>query len=244
VRRDVLSENVDSIGCSSSSIIDGNEDVYIEALHGMEDLYQRNLLVQYQVNAGVDSNNNNQERSSNNDDDVDDVFADDHDNDDNNNDDDSDDNNERYLNDNGTDDIHASIINMTSSSMISSIDDNRKQVDEAVFLQSYIPTSLNDISNPQEEMLRLQTGQREHLYASTISSMLGASSHHVSTVGVDGTYNDRSNHKKNIGRDNDNSIEDGDDASDDEDSDDDDDDEEDVRYRKVPLPEHELLEMR
>jgi RIO kinase 1 len=50
---------------------------------------------------------------------------------------------------------------------------HRKEVDEAVFLQAYIPTSLNEIANPAAELRRLQEGQRESAYAKAVQSMLG-----------------------------------------------------------------------
>lgn len=46
-------------------------------------------------------------------------------------------------------------------------------IEEAVFLQSYIPTSLSDISNPQKEMNRLKGGDREPVYEAALSKMLG-----------------------------------------------------------------------
>jgi RIO kinase 1 len=49
---------------------------------------------------------------------------------------------------------------------------HRKDVDEAVFMQAYIPTSLNELGNPQEEMRRLQAGLRESVYASAVQNML------------------------------------------------------------------------
>jgi len=49
---------------------------------------------------------------------------------------------------------------------------HRKDVDEAVFLQSYIPTSLHEISNPAAELKRLQTGQREAAFANAVQNML------------------------------------------------------------------------
>lgn len=52
---------------------------------------------------------------------------------------------------------------------------NRAAIDEAVFLQSYIPTSLHEFSNPQAELKRLQNGQREQIYETAIKEMLGVS---------------------------------------------------------------------
>lgn len=67
---------------------------------------------------------------------------------------------------------------------------NRREVDEAVFLQSYIPTSLNEISNPAAEMKRLQAGQRESIFASAVQGMLGPSS--SDPVTPNAGYNDPS----------------------------------------------------
>lgn len=49
----------------------------------------------------------------------------------------------------------------------------KAKIDEAVFLQSYIPTSLHEFSNPHKEMTRLQAGQRETIYANAVNKMLG-----------------------------------------------------------------------
>ena len=252
VKRDVLSDgessNSNSSNSSSSCTIDGNEDIYIEALHRIEDLYQRNLLVQYKVNNNTAGDDSNNDKYDDNNDDNDNVDV-------------------RYPNNYETDNLSTAssiAISSTSSSTIM-IDNNRKQVDEAVFLQSYIPTSLNDISNPQDEMIRLQTGQRELLYASAISSMLGdasSSSHHHAVLSVEesgsvvvrkqSTVDQSNSSKYNNHRDSECDTEDDDekdddcddDSDDDDDNSDDDDEEEDGRYRKVPLPEHEIREMR
>jgi len=253
VKRDVLSDGESSSNCNSSSscTIDGNDDIYIEALHRIEDLYQRNLLVQYQVNNNTDGDDSNNDKYDDNNDHIDN-------------------NDVRYPNNYETDNLctASSIGILSTSSSTITIDNNRKQVDEAVFLQSYIPTSLNDISNPQDEMIRLQTGQRELLYASAISNMLGdasSSSHHHAVLSVEesgsvvvvrkqSTVDEANSSKCNNHRDSecdneddDEKDDDSDDHSDDDsdgDDDDDNDDEEDGRYRKVPLPEHEIREMR
>ena len=251
VKRDVLSDGESSSNCNSSSscTIDGNDDIYIEALHRIEDLYQRNLLVQYQVNNNTDGDDSNNDKYDDNNDHIDN-------------------NDVRYPNNYETDNLctASSIGILSTSSSTITIDNNRKQVDEAVFLQSYIPTSLNDISNPQDEMIRLQTGQRELLYASAISNMLGdasSSSHHHAVLSVEesgsvvvvrkqSTVDEANSSKCNNHRDSECDNEDDDekdddsddDSDDDDDDDDDDEEEEDGRYRKVPLPEHEIREMR
>lgn len=53
-------------------------------------------------------------------------------------------------------------------------DEGDDEVEEAVFMRSHIPTSLNEIMNPYSENHRLQTGQREKAYAKAIQSMLVA----------------------------------------------------------------------
>lgn len=46
-------------------------------------------------------------------------------------------------------------------------------IEEAVFLQSYIPTSLSDLNQPHLELARLQKGGREPIYAQAVQRMLG-----------------------------------------------------------------------
>jgi RIO kinase 1 len=49
----------------------------------------------------------------------------------------------------------------------------KAKIDEAVFLQSYIPTSLHEFGNPHKELSRLQAGQRETIYEDAVNKMLG-----------------------------------------------------------------------
>jgi RIO kinase 1 len=100
-------------------------------------------------------------------------------------------------------------------------------IEEAVFLQSYIPTSLSDISNPQKEMNRLKGGEREPVYEAAVRKMLGVN------VGPDS-----SNALKNSSSDNEVII------NNDSNSDDNENDEreyytsgEDTRYKRT-LPSH------
>lgn len=51
--------------------------------------------------------------------------------------------------------------------------DAQKEVEEAVFMQSYIPTSLAEFSNPVAEKVRLESGQREPVYEAAVRRMLG-----------------------------------------------------------------------
>jgi RIO kinase 1 len=53
-------------------------------------------------------------------------------------------------------------------------DTNESEIQEAVFLQSYIPSSLNEFSNPVNEKNKLEKGQREAAYTSAINQMLAA----------------------------------------------------------------------
>lgn len=50
--------------------------------------------------------------------------------------------------------------------------EQQREVEEAVFMRSFIPTRLDDIANPMQEMKRLQSGQRENVFSSAISTML------------------------------------------------------------------------
>lgn len=50
---------------------------------------------------------------------------------------------------------------------------NEQQVEEAVFMQTYIPTSLNEISNPYAEAERIAKGKREKAFADAVKSMIG-----------------------------------------------------------------------
>lgn len=50
---------------------------------------------------------------------------------------------------------------------------NESEIQEAVFLRSYIPSSLNEFSNPVMEKNKLDKGQREAAYTSAINQMLG-----------------------------------------------------------------------
>jgi RIO kinase 1 len=56
----------------------------------------------------------------------------------------------------------------------SNSDSNESEIQEAVFLQSYIPSSLNEFSNPATEKNKLEKGQREAAYTSAINQMLSA----------------------------------------------------------------------
>lgn len=117
---------------------------------------------------------------------------------------------------------------------------HKKDVDEAVFLQAYIPTSLHEIHNPAEEMRRLQSGKREPAYAAAVQNMLaplasaGPETNEVETS-KEGTASAEGSQK----------------GDDDEDSDSDEDgsdyyyssDESDGKYRRT-LPAHENAEKR
>jgi RIO kinase 1 len=51
--------------------------------------------------------------------------------------------------------------------------DEEKLIEEAVFLQSYIPTNLSELgANPHQEMNRLKSGQREPVYELAVRKML------------------------------------------------------------------------
>lgn len=65
---------------------------------------------------------------------------------------------------------------------------HKREVEEAVFMQSFIPTRLDEIANPYEEMRRLQAGGREKAYEAALLGMLSngkseASTEHVGDAG-------------------------------------------------------------
>eukprot|EP01034_Spumella_vulgaris_P032446 gene32446-40045_t len=51
--------------------------------------------------------------------------------------------------------------------------EQQNDLNEAVFLQSYIPTTLGEIANPYKEMDRINKGQREEVFENAIHTMLG-----------------------------------------------------------------------
>ena len=51
--------------------------------------------------------------------------------------------------------------------------ENKAFTEDSIFLQSYIPTSLNDLANPHAELKRLQAGGREKGYVDAVNRMLG-----------------------------------------------------------------------
>lgn len=51
-------------------------------------------------------------------------------------------------------------------------DENKADIDEAVFMQAYIPTSLSEIANPYAELQRIAQGGREKIYKEAIESMI------------------------------------------------------------------------
>jgi RIO kinase 1 len=122
-------------------------------------------------------------------------------------------------------------------------EENEEEVANAVFLQSYIPSSLSEINNPQAESAKLrQGGQREKIYEMAVQRMLGG----PETESADGDGDDVSRLPNAIEQmklqslqeavgdsDDDSGDEDGDEEEeedeDEEDDDDEDDDDEDER---------------
>lgn len=74
--------------------------------------------------------------------------------------------------------------------------EQQREVEEAVFMRSFIPTRLDDIANPMQEMKRLQSGQRENVFSSAISTMLAQTTigavgpAHLAARDDDGTFAD------------------------------------------------------
>lgn len=62
-------------------------------------------------------------------------------------------------------------------------EESKKEINEAVFMQTFIPTSLHEIANPQQEMQKIQAGKREPIFAAAIADMLAkSSSEHISSL--------------------------------------------------------------
>ena len=82
--------------------------------------------------------------------------------------------NELSLNESGRD-----VDGRTEQENEEEVEENRLLVEEAVFMQSYIPVSLHEISNPYAEADRLRAGQREPAYQAALHKMLGTTSQTV-----------------------------------------------------------------
>lgn len=69
--------------------------------------------------------------------------------------------------------------------------DEEKLIEEAVFLQSYIPTNLSELgANPHQEMNRLKSGQREPVYELAVRKMLVDTNISSKTEANDDKYSD------------------------------------------------------
>ena len=117
-----------------------------------------------------------------------------------------------------------------------------ESVEEAVFMQTYIPTSLNELSNPHQEISRLQAGQRERMYEAAVRNMLSPPTDNSNSntnksrpITIENTVF-RKQGDRNVGletnedindNDHDNENDNSDDDDNDDDNDDDDDDEND-----------------
>lgn len=103
-------------------------------------------------------------------------------------------------------------------------DDDAVAVDEAVFMQSYIPTSLNEISNPHQEAMRMKNGYREAAYTAAIKNMLGGEDTTTKSRAVEsfGSDDDSISEDSDSDRDSENlsSDEDDDESAEDEDDED------------------------
>ena len=132
-----------------------------------------------------------------------------------------------------------------------------ESVEEAVFMQTYIPTSLNELSNPHQEISRLQAGQRERMYEAAVRNMLSPPTDTTTTttksrpitientvfrkqedrkIGIENNGDINDNEPNNNDNENDNNESDDDDDDDDDDENDDDDDdsdyEKDEKYKR------------
>jgi len=96
--------------------------------------------------------------------------------------------------------------------------EERRLIDEAVFLQSYIPRSLHEFSNPVAEMNRIAKGGRERVHTDAIRSMLGGKIGIKSTKEVD-TEDSNDGQFHSAGGDEENDYDDDDDEGDDDEDD-------------------------
>lgn len=116
-----------------------------------------------------------------------------------------------------------------------------EEVENAVFMRSYIPTSLNEFSNPQQEKARIDGGHREEAYEAAVRSLLGENMElavAASAIGkstAKGSVPASSEVRDNLEDDsssNGDSDDSSDESSDNENDSDDDDDEEDCEARR------------
>jgi RIO kinase 1 len=140
---------------------------------------------------------------------------------------------------------------------------HERQMNEAVFLQSYVPSSLMEISNPHEELKKMNSGQRESIFTKLIQNMivsenndtgvyaknnLGSEKEDIGSkvLGMDDSIS-QTNPKDAVvsvcGDDNDNEDDDEGDDDDDSQSDNDSDDENGNRNRRI-LPSRDDPEAR
>ena len=61
-------------------------------------------------------------------------------------------------------------------------EEEKRLQDEQVFIQSYVPSSLQEISNPYLEMNRLASGQRESYYSTQLGEMIDGGLTHINTT--------------------------------------------------------------
>jgi hypothetical protein len=66
----------------------------------------------------------------------------------------------------------------------------KRMLDEKVFINSYIPSSLHEISNPHQEMTKLVTGSRESYYVKAVSDMVIDGMNHIQA------YKNQEKHEK------------------------------------------------
>ena len=77
---------------------------------------------------------------------------------------------------------HASGVQFATIDSVSGVQDNdtaiQNEVKEAVFMNSFIPRSLNEFSNPVKEMEKIRKGERETVFESAISELLADETRH------------------------------------------------------------------
>jgi len=110
--------------------------------------------------------------------------------------------------------------------------ENAAMTEDNIFLQSYIPTSLNDLANPHAEMVRLRAGGREKGYVAAVQQMLGGQEDGATEVPADSDEEDEEDEEEDGAEDEDEFGEENSSDSDDDKSIDGDHIEEYCRYKE------------
>jgi RIO kinase 1 len=127
----------------------------------------------------------------------------------------------------GSDSAHVEVDGEASDGQDEEDDEDN---DDAVFMQSYIPSSLHEISNPYQVNIKIIAGEREAAYADAILDMIDTTSKPLTSINEEDDEAAASDEDKASGSDSDDGDDDSSSAAD-------------QKYRRV-LPPHEDAELR